>query len=645
MLSKNNQIEAARKHQPAKQRFALKKMTMGVASVLVGLTFMGGYEVTAHADTPSNGDATSDTMTAKNDPSTNNQQVATLKSTADDNQKVQPEPTQTPTVVSSGGETSDYNVTEHSNGAEISTPSSVNDEKVTDDSEEPTITIKYVDDQNNVWASTDNILKGQIYTTVDIPIPDKYKLKEGQPTTYTFNKAGDNGVLTIHVVPDNGEQWTITYNCKVIEVFKGQKQQVYTGTYTFRRTINPIFTDPEKRDSGWGLVNPKNLIGGLPYWPTDHKGYKAAELNEKVEKDGEIISEKNSPIVLHDPLHKDHPITTFPYVIENPDEKIKKSDDLSLVLTITYVANEHTQKIVFVDGKGNEIKDPAGKPVNGSSYEVTGKTGETVDPKVADHVPAGWELVPGVKDVPSEITFGSDDPAAIPVQVQHGHETVAEDDSNWDTHREVTQNIIEKDPVSGTESIARTMTLKYNRTGVKDKVTGATKWNDWVASVDDKGNSVTNFPEFDVSKVGYKASSTDGMVTSRDGKDYVATGATIDPDSLTKDNNVQNIHVSYVVDEPARPTSPTQPDQPTQSNPKLADDTNVNNNYHNDTNNRNVNTAVVLNQSNAPQMTVANKHNQVANQLPQTGNGAGIVGLGFASLTAMFGLAGKKRHN
>lgn len=51
MLSKNNQIENARKHQPAKQRFALRKMTMGVASVLVGLTFVGGHEVAAHAST------------------------------------------------------------------------------------------------------------------------------------------------------------------------------------------------------------------------------------------------------------------------------------------------------------------------------------------------------------------------------------------------------------------------------------------------------------------------------------------------------------------------------------------------------------------------------------------------------------------
>lgn len=51
MLSSDNRKEIIRKQQSLKQRFALRKMTMGVTSVLIGLTFMGGYEATAHADT------------------------------------------------------------------------------------------------------------------------------------------------------------------------------------------------------------------------------------------------------------------------------------------------------------------------------------------------------------------------------------------------------------------------------------------------------------------------------------------------------------------------------------------------------------------------------------------------------------------
>ena len=41
MLSNNNKAEFIRKQQPTKQRFAIKKLSVGVASVLIGLTFMG----------------------------------------------------------------------------------------------------------------------------------------------------------------------------------------------------------------------------------------------------------------------------------------------------------------------------------------------------------------------------------------------------------------------------------------------------------------------------------------------------------------------------------------------------------------------------------------------------------------------------
>ena len=51
MLSKNNRKEQFRKQEPKKQRFAIKKLTVGVASVLIGFTFMG---MNASADTHSN---------------------------------------------------------------------------------------------------------------------------------------------------------------------------------------------------------------------------------------------------------------------------------------------------------------------------------------------------------------------------------------------------------------------------------------------------------------------------------------------------------------------------------------------------------------------------------------------------------------
>ncbi|WP_076459823.1 Rib/alpha-like domain-containing protein [Limosilactobacillus caccae] len=49
MLSKNNRHEQFQKQEPKKQRFAIKKLTVGVASVLIGFSFMG-LNASANAD-------------------------------------------------------------------------------------------------------------------------------------------------------------------------------------------------------------------------------------------------------------------------------------------------------------------------------------------------------------------------------------------------------------------------------------------------------------------------------------------------------------------------------------------------------------------------------------------------------------------
>lgn len=47
MLSHNNWEEQIKKYEPKKQRFTIKKLSVGVASVLLGVTFAAG---TASAD-------------------------------------------------------------------------------------------------------------------------------------------------------------------------------------------------------------------------------------------------------------------------------------------------------------------------------------------------------------------------------------------------------------------------------------------------------------------------------------------------------------------------------------------------------------------------------------------------------------------
>lgn len=76
MLSKNNRKELARKQVPKRQRFTLKKLTVGVASVLIGFTFMG---ISAAADSTDAQETTDQPAVTDNSGSAAaNQQTVTL---------------------------------------------------------------------------------------------------------------------------------------------------------------------------------------------------------------------------------------------------------------------------------------------------------------------------------------------------------------------------------------------------------------------------------------------------------------------------------------------------------------------------------------------------------------------------------------
>ncbi|WP_375663958.1 mucin-binding protein, partial [Bartonella sp. CL63NXGY] len=95
-----------------------------------------------------------------------------------------------------------------------------------------------------------------------------------------------------------------------------------------------------------------------------------------------------------------------------------------------------------------------------------------------------------------------------------------------------TETVYEKDPVSGEEKQVANFPLVFTRTGVKDEVTGKTTWTEWEAKTKDQNDQVlSNFPEVNVTKPGYSATSADGSVKKTDdGKFIVPASAKIDPD-------------------------------------------------------------------------------------------------------------------
>ncbi len=80
MLSHNNWEEQIKKYEPKKQRFTIKKLSVGVASVLLGVTFAAGTasadSTTANADSASGSDSPEQTVTL------NSASTSTLKSSA-----------------------------------------------------------------------------------------------------------------------------------------------------------------------------------------------------------------------------------------------------------------------------------------------------------------------------------------------------------------------------------------------------------------------------------------------------------------------------------------------------------------------------------------------------------------------------------
>lgn len=82
MLSKNNVKEYIEKNAPTKQRFTIKKLTVGVASVLIGMTFAGTSVASADETPASSGAADNDTSSQTGSESLVNASQAPLKTSA-----------------------------------------------------------------------------------------------------------------------------------------------------------------------------------------------------------------------------------------------------------------------------------------------------------------------------------------------------------------------------------------------------------------------------------------------------------------------------------------------------------------------------------------------------------------------------------
>ena len=185
-------------------------------------------------------------------------------------------------------------------------------------------------------------------------------------------------------------------------------------------------------------------------------------------------------------------------------------DSSNEVVNVTYAANEHTLVINYVDGNGTVV----------GTYNVPGKTDETVNVDVPGNVPTNWKLVPNQQTI-SSYKFGSDDPQPVDYKVEHGTEVVPVDKTDSRTYRKITQTIQEV-PAGKTDAdkkVVRTASVEFERTGVQDLVTGKIiSWNAW------NSNSET-FPVYNIKEQKGYDSYVNGVKATE------VAAVTVNPDS------------------------------------------------------------------------------------------------------------------
>ncbi|MCC4420678.1 YPDG domain-containing protein, partial [Limosilactobacillus reuteri] len=165
-------------------------------------------------------------------------------------------------------------------------------------------------------------------------------------------------------------------------------------------------------------------------------------------------------------------------------------DSQNEVVNVTYTANEHTLVINYVDGSGAVI----------GTYKVPGKTGEKVSVNVPGNVPTNWQLVPN-QQVIGSYKFGSDDPQPVDYKVEHGTAVVPVDKNNKNTYRTITQTIQNVLVGQNKAKTVRSIIVPFQRTGIKDLVTGDITWNAWQGpkgSVDKDGQSTYMIPAYTI---------------------------------------------------------------------------------------------------------------------------------------------------
>ena len=296
----------------------------------------------------------------------------------------------------------------------------VSEQKVTSDTPDTTVEIKYVANSqqtNLIYKDGNKVVKmttlnGKTDETVDVnlDVPEHYHVVNQVARTYSF-KADHNDDVIVEL---------------------GHDIQQVSDSHTINRTINLISPDGTKKaikqSASLNRMGLEDLVTGDITW----NGWSDAQLPEYEVPVLDGYTASQSKVAA---------------------EKVT-SDTQDSTVNITYAANQQSISIIYKDG--NQVV---------RTIALKGNTDETV--KVPTKLPANYHII---GNAPTNYTFKAKENQDIVINLGHDTQIVSQS--------KTIKRSIHLDLPDGTgKSVVQQVT--FTRHGIKDLVTGKTTWGSW----------------------------------------------------------------------------------------------------------------------------------------------------------------------
>ncbi|WP_076460454.1 mucin-binding protein [Limosilactobacillus caccae] len=522
MLSHNNWRARIDKYEPKKQRFTLKKLTIGVASVLLGFAFAGTS--TASADDGNQQGVKPEEGAANQD---NNATVATA-SQATLTTTAASASTASTTPAASQASADDIKQDQansyeqrvaaalnqslvQANASSTATPSSAPAANSAATDQDATQIVRYVNNANTNEVVGTQPFTGKVGTVVDIynnlHAPANWQLVGGQSVQTTAVLQANANPIDVLVEHQKEVEYgfqhkedrdvyrkitrEITYN------FPGEAPQKYSQAVTYYRNKTTDKVSNTATYSDWEantVDEHQNKVTSFGQFEVPAvPGYQAAASG------AHIISQNGKQYLAAVDVTADTP---------------------SVSVTVNYAPETHQLVINYVDQADHN------KVV--ASQTVTGYTGQHV--AIELHTPANWKIVSG-QQVLNGMTFGSSDPAAQTVYVEHANTDVTNDPSIADQLQKTVVYTV-KGVMGDQDYMISQHQLTFHRTATKDSVTGAVIYGKW--------SNDRQVPAVKVAQDGYSAKAYD-----QNGQEVAIVNGQLPAMTVTPDTPDTTITVIY----------------------------------------------------------------------------------------------------